>query len=202
MKLMSRAGLTAGAVAAALLIMPLQSANAGSAADPDVTDAPGDANAASVQNAKLATPPASAAQFDVLSVWFSGGGAVNLKLATAPTGEGLYVVAFDAPGCTMPPPGPPSATNAALDDHPASGVGLAFDLKANVGSAYYVCNTSGNTWGVTYVGYRINGNTITFNIPSSGHLVPGMGISHPYAMSAAGPSVLVDITPRGRNAVL
>jgi hypothetical protein len=202
MKLMSRRGLTMAAVAV-LALAPVQSALAGSNGDPDVGDAAGDANALSVQNAKLATPPASVAAFDVLSVWFSGGGAINLRLAEAPAPTGLYIVAFDAPGCTMPPAAPPPAdTSAAADNHPASGVGVALDIKATIGSAYYVCNVSGNSWGVTYIPYRVSGNTITFTIPSSGPLRPGSGISNPYAMTAAGPSALVDMTFRGRAAVL
>jgi hypothetical protein len=191
------------AVAALLALGPAHTALAGSSTDYDVNDAAGDANALSVQNAKLSTAPASVAAYDILGVWFGGGGSVNVRLATTPGPVGLYVVAFDAPGCTLPPSAPlPVSTSAAVDDHPGSGVGLALDLKSSVGNAYYVCNVSGNTWGVTYVSYHLSGNTITFNIPAGGHLQVGATISHPYAMSAIATEALVDITPVGRNAVL
>jgi hypothetical protein len=189
------------AAAVALALAPAHSALAGTAAAPEVQDAAGDANALAVQNAKLATSPASVAAYDILSVWFSGSGNVNLRLAAAPAPVGLYVVAFNAPGCTVPDSGP-SPTAAVLDDHPVSGVGLALDLKSSIGQAYYVCNVSGNDWGVTYVPYSLTGNTITFKIPQSGHLVPGAAITRPYAMSAVATEALVDITPRGSNAVL
>lgn len=197
----ARARALTALVAAVLAVGPAQSALAGSDADPDVQDAAGDANALAVQNAKLASPPASAAPYDILSAWF-GGGTVSIRLAGPPAPTGLYIAAFNAPGCSMPPPGPPSATSAVLDDHPPSGVGLALDLKGSIGNAYYVCNVSGSTWGVTYVPYRLTGNTITFTIPAGGKLQPGAFLSNTYAMSAAGPSVLMDITPIGRNAVL
>jgi hypothetical protein len=197
--------LVLAASAACLVVGVIPAARAGTSTDPEVKDMAGDANVVSTYRSAAAVPPASVAGFDIVSAWF-GGGKVSLRLAAAPADVGIFLVGFDAPGCTLadPAPGPVTLPVQVLDAHPTRGVGLILNRQGGTASqvAYYQCNVANNTWGAVQVPVQVVGDTITWTIPAGGHIGPGTAASKPYAITAATPFNFVDITDTGRNGTI